>query len=120
ARWSIEVTNREVKQLLGAEDPQCRTELAVMRSPLFAYWAYSFVVLWFVKRYADQKKPVRVVAPWYTRKTFFTFSDMLAEARRSHFSLNISSNAYGEAKLQKTTAPAPRANFRLRKSRNYS
>ncbi len=105
ARWSIEVTNREVKQLLGAEDPQCRTELAVMRSPLFAYWAYSFVVLWFVERYANQKKPLLVVAPWYTRKTSFTFSDMLAEARRSHFSLNISSNNYGEVKLQKNNGP---------------
>ncbi|MGC9030928.1 MAG: hypothetical protein ACP5LD_14845, partial [Desulfomonilaceae bacterium] len=63
----------------------------------------------------DQKKPVRVVAPWYTRKTFFTFSDMLAEARRSHFSLNISSNAYGEAKLQKNNRPRSTRQLQIKK-----
>jgi hypothetical protein len=49
ARWSIEVTNRETKQLLGAVEPQCRKELSVVRTPMFPYWAYSFVVLWFVR-----------------------------------------------------------------------
>ena len=46
SRWSIEMTNRETKQLLGAVVPQCRTELSVIRSPMCAYWSYSFVVLW--------------------------------------------------------------------------
>ncbi len=42
-RWSTEITNRETKGLLGAADPQCRTEEAVQRTPMPAYWSYSLV-----------------------------------------------------------------------------
>jgi len=90
ARWSIEVTNRETKQLLGAAHPQCRNENAVIRTPMFAYWAYSFVVLWFVRQFSTAKHLVAQPAPWYRRKKNYTFSDMLAAARRSHFSKGIS------------------------------
>lgn len=89
-RWSIEMTNRETKQLLGAADPQCRKEDSVIRAPMFAYWAYSFVVLWFVKQFSTAKNLVAEPAPWYRQKKNFTFSDMLVASRRSHFSLGIS------------------------------
>jgi hypothetical protein len=36
-RWSIEITNRETKSLLGSADPQCRCEKSVTRAPLMAY-----------------------------------------------------------------------------------
>ena len=39
-RFSIEITNRESKQLLGAENPQCRNENSVIRTPMLAYSAY--------------------------------------------------------------------------------
>jgi len=93
SRWSIEITNRDTKQLLGAADPQCRKENSVIRAPMFAYWAYSFVVLWFVQQFARAKDLVADPAPWYRQKRSFTFSDMLAAARRSHFSLGISAKA---------------------------
>ena len=93
ARWSIEITNRETKQLLGAADPQCRKENSVIRAPMFAYWAYSFVVLWFVQQFYAAKNLVADPAPWYRQKKNFTFSDMLAAARRSHFSIGISAKA---------------------------
>jgi len=85
-RWSIEVTNRETKQLLGAADPQCRREESVFRAPMFAYWAYCFVVLWFARQFQSARYLVDEVPPWYRKKTHYTFSDMLAAARRSHFS----------------------------------
>jgi hypothetical protein len=47
-RSSIEVTHHETKEFLGAANPQCRSEQSVARATLFAYWAYSLVVLWFV------------------------------------------------------------------------
>jgi len=105
ARWSIEVTNRETKQLLGAADPQCRRELSVVRTPMFAYWAYSFVVLWFVRQFSAAKNLVAQPAPWYRQKKDFTFSDMLAAARRSHFQLRISSEASNANDLQKINQP---------------
>lgn len=92
-RWSIEITNRETKQLLGAQDPQCRKENSVIRAPMFAYWAYCFVVLWFVQQSSTAKNLVTKPAPWYRQKKNITFSDMLAAARRSHFSLGISAKA---------------------------
>jgi len=105
ARWSIEITNRETKHLLGAADPQCRKEQSVMRAPMFAYWAYCFVILWFVRQYSTAKNLVAAPAPWYRGKKSFTFSDMLAAARRSHFSVPISSEARKTNKLIKINKP---------------
>ncbi|HBZ54739.1 MAG TPA: hypothetical protein DEO88_04965 [Syntrophobacteraceae bacterium] len=99
ARWSIEVTNRETKHLLGAADPQCRREDSVIRAPMFAYWAYSFVILWFVEQFHTAKDLVADPPPWYRRKINYTFSDMLAAARRSHFSSRIFEEARDSHKL---------------------
>lgn len=104
-RWSIEVTNRETKQLLGAAEPQCRREQSVIRAPMFAYWSYSFVVLWFVRQFSSAKSLVAQPAPWYRQKKDFTFSDMLAAARRSHFELRISSEAGHTNASQKINKP---------------
>jgi hypothetical protein len=105
ARFSIEVTNRETKNLLGAVEPQCRRENSVIRAPMFAYWSYCFVVLWFVKQFSTVKTLVAEPAPWYCQKKSFTFSDMLAAARRSHFSLRINSKAKEISKSEKINHP---------------
>ena len=105
ARWSIEVTNRETKQLLGAHEPQCRREQSVIRAPMCAYWSYSFVVLWFVRNFSAAKKLVAEPAPWYRQKKNFSFNDMLVAARRSHFRLRISSEASNANELQKINQP---------------
>jgi len=84
-RSSIEVTIRESKELLGAAHPQCRKEQSVARAPLFAYWTYCFVVLWFVRNFQTARFLAADPGPWYRHKKYFSFSDMLAAARRSHF-----------------------------------
>jgi len=88
-RWSIEITNREIKSLLGSADPQCRCKQSVTRSPMIAYWSYCFVVVWFVNQFRMGKDLLLIAAPWYIKKNI-TFSDMLAAARRSHFTPGIS------------------------------
>lgn len=88
-RWSIEITNRETKSLLGSADPQCRCEKSVTRAPLMAYWSYCFVVVWFVYQFRNGKDLLISSAPWYSKRNV-TFSDMLAAARRSHFIPGIS------------------------------
>ena len=85
ARSNIEVTIRETKELLGAADPQCRSEHAVVRAPMFAYWTYCLVVLWFVRNFKAARCIVADTGPWYRHKKNYSFSDMLAAARRSHF-----------------------------------
>lgn len=89
-RWSTEITNRETKSLLGSVDPQCRRERSVTRASLMAYWAYSLLVLWFVSQFRMGRVPLFQRAPWYFGKKTITFSDMLAEARRSHFTPRFS------------------------------
>jgi hypothetical protein len=88
-RWSIEITNRETKSLLGSADPQCRCEKSVTRAPLMAYWSYCLVVVWFVTQFRKRKDLLLPSAPWYAKRSI-TFSDMLGAARRSHFTLGIS------------------------------
>jgi hypothetical protein len=93
ARWSIEITYRETKQLLGSADPQCRSELSVERAGMMAYWAYSLVILWFVCHFQTAKQLVTPRNPWYKHKRTITFSDMLAAVRRSHFIVGFSREA---------------------------
>jgi hypothetical protein len=81
-RWSIEITNREAKHLLGSADPQCRCENSVSRAPLMAYWSYCLVVVWFVDQFQKGKDFLFRRVPWYPKK-HVSFSDMLAGARRS-------------------------------------
>lgn len=54
-RWSIEITNRETKSLLGSSDPQCRCEQSVTRAPRPAYWSNCLVVTWFVLQVQNGK-----------------------------------------------------------------
>ena len=89
-RWSTEIMYRETKSLLGSDDPQCRNEKSVLRTPMMAYWSYSLVVLWFVCQWRRDAELLIKRALWYLRKTDLTFSDMLATARRSHLAPAIS------------------------------
>jgi hypothetical protein len=43
-RWAIEVTNREVKQCLGAEDPQSWKYAGPERAANLSLWLYSAIV----------------------------------------------------------------------------
>lgn len=100
-RSSIEVTHHETKELLGSTDPQCRSELSAARIPLFAYWAYSLVVLWFAGNFRTARLLVADPGPWYRHKKCFSFSDMLAAARRSHFKVRFMKEAFDHGTLPK-------------------
>lgn len=101
ARSSIEVTHHETKELLGAADPQCRSEQSAVRTPLFAYWAYCLVVFWFVGHFKTARSLVADRGPWYRQKKGFSFSDMLAAARRSHFKIRFMKEASEHGTLPK-------------------
>lgn len=105
-RWTIEVMFRDVKQLLGLEDPQngwwrrrhgsrkprkragpnpkaSRGEAAVRRTVPFAFFAYVVVVLWYFEhgKFARDAMFVKRLAPWYRHKLEPSFADMLRAAR---------------------------------------
>lgn len=80
ARWSIEVTFENCKQLLGLEDPANRKEKAVRRTAPMALVLHSLIVVWFHRighRYVQF--PDR---PWYPQKEEPSFADMLTTLRR--------------------------------------
>ncbi|MEI9476831.1 MAG: hypothetical protein WCO26_09670 [Deltaproteobacteria bacterium] len=113
-RWSTEITNRETKSLSGSADPQCRSEKFVTRTPLIAYWSYSLLVVWFVNQFRMGKDLFIQKTPWYFRKKNITFSDMLAAARRSHFTPIISRD-HGKHQNSTKTIPARLARTRFSK-----
>ncbi len=110
ARWSIEITNREAKQLHGADEPRCRKEKSVMRAPMFAYWAYSLVVLWFVRQFSAAKDLVIDPAPWYRKKNFHLFRHACSCTKEPLLTELFSG---------KSTSRAPRATLNTLESRNY-
>lgn len=81
ARWSIEVTFENAKQLLGLEDPANRKEKAVRRTAPMALVLYSLIVLWFHREgHRHLRFPDR---PWYRRKCEPSFADLLTTLRRA-------------------------------------
>jgi len=80
ARWSIEVTFENSKQLLGLEDPANRKEKAVRRTAPMALVLYGLIVAWFHQiGHRHVRFPDR---PWYRRKAEPSFADMLTTLRR--------------------------------------
>ncbi len=79
-RWSIEVTFENMKQHLGFSDAANRTEKAVRRTAPMAGLLFSLIVPWFNKHgHKWVEFPDR---PWYRRKQFPSFADMLTTLRR--------------------------------------
>jgi hypothetical protein len=79
-RWSIEDTNRNAKQLLGAEDPQCWAKDGPMRAAALSLWTYSAVWLWYLA--CHQALPTWKTRPWCTAKRTASFADAQASLRR--------------------------------------
>lgn len=78
-RWSIEDTFRDVKQLLGGEDPQTWKRHGPARAAALSFWIYSAVWWWHLSAYGSSCSwPSR---PWYTSKSSPCFADALASLR---------------------------------------
>ena len=80
SRWAIEETFKNVKQSLGAEEPQLRSGQGPERVAAFAFWLYSVVWLWFIN--SESKSTSVVSVPWYPQKATPSFIDALASLRR--------------------------------------
>jgi hypothetical protein len=113
-RWLIEVSFRDVKQHMRAEDPQngwgrCRKRrraakkpgpqprgnrgrAAVLHTAPIAFIAYAIVILWYLDE-GDAKREVRRAvkrAPWYRQKKTPAFADMLVALRRQTWGVRLS------------------------------
>jgi hypothetical protein len=82
-RWPLEVCFRDVKQLLGFEDPQNRVAAAIQRTAPFAFYLYDLVLIWFAKSGHQLPNHSWLTRPWYRKKTTVSFQDMLRSLRHA-------------------------------------
>jgi len=101
-RWSIEVTFRDAKQLLGAQEPQCWAAQGPEQAAALAYWLYTLVWTCFLLATPAERQQALQPWPWYPQKTVPSFADALACLRRHLWRTRISSRA--------GTSPAPGIN----------
>jgi len=80
-RRCIEVTNREVKQCLGAEDPQSWKYARPERAVNLSLWLYSAIWTWHITAFGT--RVTWTPRPWYPRKRAPSFLDALAALRRT-------------------------------------
>jgi len=80
-RWSIECMNREVKQCLGAEDPQCWKGEGPERAASLSLWLYAVIWTWYIPTFGTNT--TWISRPWYPKKATPSFLDALAMLRRS-------------------------------------
>ena len=86
-RWSIECVNREVKQVIGAEDPQCWKHKGPERAASLSLWLHAAIWAWYIPTYGTT--PSWIPRPCYPKKTTPSFLDALATLRRCLWSERI-------------------------------
>jgi hypothetical protein len=81
-RWTLEVTFFLLKGLLGFDEPQNQTALAVRRTAPFAGLVLALVVLWYAAELQAGRAAAWAPRPWYRRKAAPSFGDVLATLRQ--------------------------------------
>ncbi len=88
-RWAIEVTYRDVKQLVGGEHPQTWKGKGPERAAHLSFFLHSAIWLWYIT--ASGTNPRLNSQPWYASKRVPSFADAMAELRRVLWRERISS-----------------------------
>jgi DDE superfamily endonuclease len=83
ARWSIEVTFSDVKNILGVGQARNRVTTAVERTVPFGLFCHSLLIIWYDLHGhpATDTARRRATAPWYSSKTQPSTLDMLTTLR---------------------------------------
>jgi len=92
-RWGIEIVNRDVKQLVGGEEPQSWKGVGPKRAAGLSFWLYSAVWVWYLQ--VSGERPSFTVQPWYKDKATPSFTDAMAELRRTLWRERITSASDG-------------------------
>lgn len=84
ARWSIEVTFFDVKNILGVGQARNRVPKAVQRTVPFGLFCHSILIIWYALHghAGTDTHERRDRAPWYRSKTEPSTLDMLIKLRR--------------------------------------
>jgi hypothetical protein len=83
ARWSIEVTFFDLKNILGVGQARNRVRKAVERTVPFGLFCHSLLIIWYSLHGhpATDTARRRASAPWYSSKTEPSTLDMLTTLR---------------------------------------
>lgn len=92
-RWSIELTFRDVKQLLGGQEPQCWAGQGPEQAAALAYWLYTLIWTCFLLATPAAQQQALRPWPWYPQKTVPSFADALACLRRHVWRARITPGA---------------------------
>lgn len=92
-RWAIEVTFREVKQCLRAEDPQSWKHEGPERAANLSLWLYSAIWTWHITTFGTTH--TWTARPWYPKKQTPSFLDALAALRRALWTERITPLSFG-------------------------
>jgi hypothetical protein len=81
SHWrSVEDTFRNVKQYLGAEQPQSWKDIAPERAGAFSYLVYGAV--WLARGEREGERNAVIQREWYGEKDCVFFLDALADVRK--------------------------------------
>jgi hypothetical protein len=89
ARWSIEVTNRDAKQVVGLHQPQSWKYQGPERAAALGFWLHAAVWITYLTA-TGNRKPTLIQRAWYPGKTTPSFADAMAELRRALWRERIS------------------------------
>lgn len=87
-RWSIECTYRDVKQIIGGEQPQAWKGAGPERAAHLSFWLHGAVWLCYLAN--NGATPSLNHQPWYPAKRAPSFADAIAELRRALWHERIS------------------------------
>ncbi|MGH3026147.1 MAG: IS701 family transposase, partial [Gaiellaceae bacterium] len=99
-RWSIEVCYRDVKQVIGGQQPESWKGKGPERAAGLSFWLYGAIWIWYLAVSGEQPSFTR--RAWYPKKKTPSFADALAELRRVLWRDRISVNSRA-AKLDEET-----------------
>jgi hypothetical protein len=103
-RWAIECLFHEVKERMGFEEPQCRTEKAVERTTPFLLWTAGVTQAWFLMQ--NRTDLIGWRPRWWsksrTKNAPPSFSEMLAAMRRELLRGGLSHRSTSETQLRET------------------
>jgi len=82
---------RDVKQLVGGEQPQTWKGEGPQRAAHLSFWLHGTVWLWYLAH--SGANPAINPQPWYTAKRIPSFAEAIAELRRTLWHDRISPNS---------------------------
>lgn len=100
-RWAIEVCHRDVKQLVGGEQPQSWKHKGPERAAALAFWLHAAV--WLTYLAASGNQPTMTSPDWYPKKATPSFADAMAEVRRALWRQRISAGSTDGSLTQEMT-----------------